>query len=431
MNIIQKIFNLGIVDDEVSLEEKHSIKLINQISFFIIVLTILSDIGEISTMGWQLIVHTIVFKLGFVLVLYLNFKRKTNAASILFSFMLLFELCSVPFLVPHTLNADGLFLSIIVLIGAVTRKAITIIVFALIDISILITWHVADHYSLISPMNIFKPEEELFIEISYSIVMMATLLIGLLSFKRSAKGFQTELTQTNRSLEFANKDLERQHLLNQKIFSVISHDFRGPMLSLNLMLDSFKTKSTDATLNGFVQNVNTEVSNATEMLNNLLNWARTEINIKNFEKQSCKVLPIYTETCKELKSKLEQKQLTLKSSISAEDEIKLPPDILRIALRNLLSNAIKFSYNDAIIEVAYIKSTEGILVTDHGIGMDNTTQSKLFKKEVNPELGTSNEEGFGVGLYIVSELLNKYQFKIQFESKPGNGSCFSILPKEC
>ena len=412
-----RILNFGITGNQVSLEEKHSIKLINQISFFIIVLTTIGDIGEITKMGWQLILHTLVFKFGFILVLYLNFKRKTNAASLLFSSTLLFELCIVPFLVPHSLNADGLFLSIIVIIGAVLRKAKSIVIFAFIDLGILISWHVADSYFLIKPMNDFKPEEYLFIEISYSIVMMAALLIGLLSFKRSATEFQAELTQTNLSLESANKDLERQHLLNQKIFSVISHDFRGPMLALSLMLDKFKIKNEDAVLNNYVKDISSE-------LNNLLNWARTEINIKSFEKKEASINEIFNELAREFKNRLMDKKIQIVNHIPTNSTINLPPDILRIALRNLISNAIKFSYENNTIEILFANNI--LSVKDFGFGMNKDLQNNLFKSEVETRLGSNNEEGFGMGLYIVSELLNKYDFKISVESEIEKGTIFSM-----
>ncbi len=228
-------------------------------------------------------------------------------------------------------------------------------------------------------------------------------------------------------IEMANKDLSRQHLLNQKIFSVISHDFRGPMLSLTLMLESFKTKSTDASLNIYVESVASEVANANEMLNNLLNWARTEINIVEFEKSQCNVLEIFNETAKEFKTKLDQKNLHVKTEIEEDSKIDLPPDILRIALRNLLSNAIKFSYNESSIEIKYL-SAQTISVKDTGIGMSFEVQNKLSNREVDTGLGTNNEEGFGIGLYIVSELLYKYGFKISVESQEGVGSCFFIQP---
>jgi hypothetical protein len=222
LKLIKRILNFGITGNTISLEEKHSIKLINQISLFVIILTALGDIGEIGVMGWQLIVHTIIFKLGFICALYLNYKRKINAAAIVFSSMWIFELISVPFLVPHTLNADGLFLSIIVLIGAALRKTTAILIFAFIDLCLLIGWHVADSYSLIQPMNVFKPEEKLFIEISYSIVMMVALLIGLLSFKRSAKEYQEGLTQNLQEKDILLKEIHHRVKNNlQVILSMI------------------------------------------------------------------------------------------------------------------------------------------------------------------------------------------------------------------
>jgi two-component sensor histidine kinase/cytochrome c oxidase subunit IV len=239
LKLIKRILNFGITGNTISLEEKHSIKLINQISLFVIILTALGDIGEIGVMGWQLIVHTIIFKLGFICALYLNYKRKINAAAIVFSSMWIFELISVPFLVPHTLNADGLFLSIIVLIGAALRKTTAILIFAFIDLCLLIGWHVADSYSLIQPMNVFKPEEKLFIEISYSIVMMVALLIGLLSFKRSAKEYQEGLTQNLQEKDILLKEIHHRVKNNlQVILSMIG--LRGHTIKSEESLELLK-----------------------------------------------------------------------------------------------------------------------------------------------------------------------------------------------
>lgn len=227
-------------------------------------------------------------------------------------------------------------------------------------------------------------------------------------------------------IEQANKDLGRQHVLNQKIFSVISHDFRGPIMSLKLLLDAFKKKSNDAAMKEYVANVSHEVNNANEILNNLLNWARTEIGIKDFEAKTTNIFSIYNATIVEFEQKLQEKKLQLNPDISREDSIELPPDILRIALRNLLSNAIKFSFENAAIDVVYDANREMLSVIDYGKGMSEYTKSKLFVKEVTTELGTNNEEGFGMGLYILNELLHKYNYKITVESDLNKGACFTI-----
>ena len=60
----------------------------------------------------------------------------------------------------------------------------------------------------------------------------------------------------------------------------------------------------------------------------------------------------------------------------------------------------------------------------------STKMNKLFKKDVDTELGTNNEEGFGIGLYIVSELLHKYNFNITVETTEKSRTRFTIIEKK-
>lgn len=292
---------------------------------------------------------------------------------------------------------------------------------------------IADSIQSVKDKAIYKIqiEKDRYQKIFLYILIVFALVFALFIFNRfrvSQKQKQ-QIQQANENLESVNNDLNRQHLLNQKIFSVISHDFRGPILSLTLMLESFKTKSTDKYLNQFVNEVNTEVVNANEMLNNLLNWARTEINIRDFEKHNCVVFAVYSETVGEFENKLRQKKLEINVSIPSDAEMNLPPDILKIVLRNLLSNAIKFSYSGNSINVVFDKEKYQLEVMDFGVGINKETIEKLFKQEVDTGLGTNNEEGFGMGLYLLSELLRKYGYSIKASSKQGDNTCFSISKK--
>ncbi len=266
--------------------------------------------------------------------------------------------------------------------------------------------------------------QKLFLYILVGLIIAFALFL-FNRFRISTKQKQ-QIEQANKKLELANNDLGRQHILNQKIFSVISHDFRGPILSLKLLLDGFKKKSDDTAMKEYVDNVSHEVTNANEILNNLLNWARTEISIRDFETTHTTIASIYTATIAEFEQKLQAKNLRLDAAISKEDSIELPPDILRIALRNLLSNAIKFSFENAVIKVVYDAKISLLSVIDFGKGMSEPTKNKLFIKEVDTELGTNNEEGFGMGLYILNELLHKYNYKITVESELNKGACFTI-----
>lgn len=264
-------------------------------------------------------------------------------------------------------------------------------------------------------------EKDRNLKIYLVIFILFALIFTFLIFKR----YRISQKQ-NSVIEQNNRDLERQHLMNQKIFSVISHDFRGPMLSLQYLLQSLQTSSTNTSMNQLIKEVNSEVGNATEILENLLNWARTEIGMNHFKDHNCMVQQIFEEVEKEFTLKMSLKQLRIKSKIQ-NINIDLPADILRIVLRNLLSNAYKFSYENSVILIEF--KDDVLVVQDQGKGMPQEKMDKLFRQEIDTELGTNNEEGFGIGLYIVAELLNKYAYQIHVQSEENEGARFTISKK--
>lgn len=264
-------------------------------------------------------------------------------------------------------------------------------------------------------------EKDRNLKVFFVIFISLVLIFAFLIFKRYRFSQKQKII-----IEQNNRDLERQHLMNQKIFSVISHDFRGPMLSLQFLLESLQTKGTNQAINQLIQDVNSEVGNASEILENLLNWARTEIGMTNFEQNKCTVKEVLNEVEKEFSRKIALKSLKIKQVID-DHSIAIPADILRIVLRNLLSNAIKFSYEKSVVSIQF--TNDVLTVKDEGIGISQSKKNKLFKQEIDTELGTNNEEGFGLGLYIVAELLNKYNYQISVESEENSGTLFTIREK--
>ncbi len=232
-----------------------------------------------------------------------------------------------------------------------------------------------------------------------------------------------------RQIEMANVSLERQHLLNQKIFSVISHDFRGPMISLDLMLQSLSRRTGEPLLQEFIGHAGAEISSANAILNNLLNWARSEISIDDWDGKATPLPHVVSEIIEEFAGKLTGKQIRLQLRIPQTATIVLPADILRIALRNLLSNAIKFSYAGSEILLAYSPVDGALQVHDDGVGIPQAILEQLFLQEVDTLPGTSQEEGFGMGLYIVAELLHKYHYEIAAVSTSVGGTTFTIRPQ--
>ncbi len=222
------------------------------------------------------------------------------------------------------------------------------------------------------------------------------------------------------------EELQRLNTLNKQIFSIISHDFRGPLMSMNFMVETLgKTNMDEHRMRLYLNDIKNQISQTSNILDNLLNWAKSELQINLQEKYRTGLQALVQEMQQVFAAKLAEKSLSLDISISKEVELNIHPDLLRIVLRNLLSNAIKYSLPEQKILIAYNNSNQ-IVIEDHGLGMDESQKEQLFKQPVFSQMGTEQETGFGIGLYITSELLKRIGWKISFISEKDKGSSFFV-----
>jgi signal transduction histidine kinase len=104
-------------------------------------------------------------------------------------------------------------------------------------------------------------------------------------------------------------------------------------------------------------------------------------------------------------------------------------------LTNLLINAIKYSPQTDKIEVKIYrpeKNEAAVSVKDYGIGIAKQDQEKIFERYYRAE-GKSEQTypGFGVGLYIATEIIRRHNGRISVESEKDRGSTFTfIIPVE-
>jgi PAS domain S-box-containing protein len=104
-----------------------------------------------------------------------------------------------------------------------------------------------------------------------------------------------------------------------------------------------------------------------------------------------------------------------------------------LILKNLLDNAFKFTKSGKI-KFGYFSSDEEnitLFVQDTGIGIDEEKRNVVFEAFRQAEEGDSRTfEGSGVGLTVVSGIIEKLGGKIHFESEPGNGTIFYVTLKK-
>lgn len=261
-----------------------------------------------------------------------------------------------------------------------------------------------------------------------SVVIVGTIFLALVLFLTFYVYLKTR--KQKKEVEREKARAEKLNILNQKIFAVIAHDFKSPMITLNMLLDLMEKENiSPEELRSYSNDVRHQLLQSGQILENLLNWARTELKLSAHLQQESFPYVVTGEIVKELTAASTKKELTIHNEIPVNIKLKIPADILKIIVRNLLSNAVKFSYIGGEIKVGF-DETDGIYVKDNGRGIDEKRVNELFSGTLQSELGTFNETGFGLGLYITHELVQKFNGLIMVDSRENSGTVFKfVFPK--
>jgi signal transduction histidine kinase len=175
--------------------------------------------------------------------------------------------------------------------------------------------------------------------------------------------------------------------------------------------------------------INISSETAYNLLENLLQWARTQtgkikFNPENFD------LSENVNSVIDLHCVIAQKKgVSLKNNIAPHTLVYADENMINTVLRNLISNAIKFSNPDGNIIISTNK-TDGYVevnVIDKGVGMSRESLGKLFRIDTYYSTsGTFGESGTGLGLIICKEFVEKNNGRIKAISSEEKGTTLSF-----
>jgi PAS domain S-box-containing protein len=242
----------------------------------------------------------------------------------------------------------------------------------------------------------------------------------------------TDRTRTAQALSESLQDLKELNATKDKLFSIISHDLRSPFSSI-IGLTSLLTESSE-NLNseeakGILEMISTSSKSSLNLLDTLLDWAKTQTGQINFNAVQVNLKSIISDVFDTLKTTSKIKEIALNFHQSNEIDMYADENMLKTVLYNLISNAIKFSHKKSRIDI-YAKHKESyieISVVDNGVGIEKEVLDKLFSINKNiTTRGTLNEKGSGLGLLICKEFIQKHDGEIWIESEVGKGSTFKF-----
>ena len=228
-------------------------------------------------------------------------------------------------------------------------------------------------------------------------------------------------------------DLQRLNENKNRMLSILSHDLRNPLSSLQTLIQLTLTQA--LTSEEFVNNVetlNNKIFQLVEFVDTTLHWTKSNfdqfkisITPVNLIHISRSILPVY-ETAYRIKN------ITVTVSDEVNKHIATDAEIMTIVIRNLLSNAIKFTPDNGCIAIDMVQTEEGFKFTiaDTGIGMTAQTIHNILKDQYTSNKGTREEKGLGIGLKLCRDLLRKVNSELRIQSKVGKGTTMEILVRD-
>ena len=126
----------------------------------------------------------------------------------------------------------------------------------------------------------------------------------------------------------------------------------------------------------------------------------------------------------------ERKQIGMTIGGVPDESIIGDRELMEYALYNLLTNAVKYSPKNTEVTVYARREGERLLIAvqDQGIGMDQKEVRSVFQKFYRTRKAEeSGEAGTGIGLSIVQEIVTQHGGTIDVTSRPGEGSCFTLI----
>jgi len=214
-----------------------------------------------------------------------------------------------------------------------------------------------------------------------------------------------------------------------KLFSIISHDLRGPIGSFMQVIELLTSDIliTPDVQDSLLHELKDMSKNTFYLLENLLNWSRSQRSEIIYNPRTIIVNDLIKENIALLSNTAGQKSIQVQFEEKINYTAYADYDMINLVIRNILTNGIKFTRVGGLI-VIRISRQNGLIeveLADNGVGMSKDVADKLFTdNQFHSTYGTSNEKGTGLGLVLCKDFVKRNGGAIRVKSVPDKGSSF-------
>jgi PAS domain S-box-containing protein len=236
----------------------------------------------------------------------------------------------------------------------------------------------------------------------------------------------TELKKVEENLKMLNTNKD-------KLFSIISHDLRGPFQSILSGVNILKEDCDELSDNDrklIIDGLYSSSKSAYELLDNLLYWSRLQLNIIKYNPVPINLYEFINDIVKSNYHSAKTKNIELINNMDYDIVVEVDENMLYSIFHNLISNSLKFTKSGGKITLFSNKTNNSSVivgVSDTGIGMTEENINRILNTNDYFSIkGVNKEVGSGLGLALVKEFLSYHNTKLSIKSQVDVGSEFSF-----
>jgi len=269
---------------------------------------------------------------------------------------------------------------------------------------------------------------------------MRQVLLGLLVLYEDLSYASRQRSEAETQLRLVAK--ERGRLLEERqqavaardqFLAVAAHELRTPLATLRLLVDHLTVPPNCTTEPGAVvperqlAMLKRQVDRLTALVVEMLDVSRITNGALQLNLAPVDLRDVVREVLDRFDLEIQRHHVTLK--VNAPDPVPGIWDAARIdqVITNLISNALKYGAGRPIeVSVRVEGSQAVVVVSDHGIGIPEDEQSRIFGPFAPALAATHHAGGLGLGLWISQKIVQASGGRIEVDSRPEQGSTFSV-----
>ncbi|AMP98080.1 hypothetical protein AY601_1153 [Pedobacter cryoconitis] len=230
------------------------------------------------------------------------------------------------------------------------------------------------------------------------------------------------------------QSLKEEEQRKSDFVSMLSHELKTPVTSIKghvqllLRLLARETGSEFlGKLNSSLSRIDALLLQLTGLIGDMLDLSRIDAGRMDLKKDRFFIDGLVTEVVEDFR--LSHQQHFFHLTIDNNIEITADRDRISQVLINLIANAIKYSPSSKVVDISVALAEDEVLlsVKDYGIGIEEKDQKKVFDRFFRVE--GHNEKyysGFGIGLFLVHNIVSRHGGRISVESQRNKGSLFTV-----